>query len=188
MRRFERFTPVELKALDTSVAETVNTSGGVKLLNGIVPGVGFNQRIGRQVRMASLSCILQYNAKNLSSVDQFHRYLIVRDKQANGGALAVSDVLTSVSVSAPLNLSQQHRFVILYDELVHLNPFAEPGSSVPFQRQFRVDSLVQYNAGTTGTVTDIVTNSLYFICIGSATPGNDDGTATGTIRLRFTDE
>lgn len=138
--------------------------------------------------MASLSAILQFSVKAPTGIDQFHRYLIVRDKQSNGGALAVTDVLNSVSVSAPLNLSNQHRFVILYDELVHLNASAEPGSQVPLQRQFHVDSLVQYNSGTTGTVADIATNSLYFIYVGSVAPGTEDGSATGTIRLRFTDE
>lgn len=188
MRRFERFTPVELKAIDTSVNEAVSTTGGVMLLNGIVPGVGLNQRVGRQVKMASLSAILRFSVGATTGVDQFHRYLIVRDKQANGGALTVNDVLDSTSVSAMLNLSNQHRFVILHDELVHLNASAEPGSEVPFQRQFRVDSLVQYNSGTAGTVADIATNSLYFIFIGSVAVGTTDGTVTGTFRLRYTDD
>ena len=138
--------------------------------------------------MAALSAILQFSVRTVTGIDQFHRYLIVRDKQANGGALAVTDVLDSVSVSAMLNLSNQHRFVILHDELVHLNAFAEPGSQVPFQRNFRVDSLVQYNSGTAGTVADIATNSLYFIFIGSVPGENDGGTVNGTFRLRYTDE
>lgn len=138
--------------------------------------------------MASLSAILQYSVKAPTGIDQFHRYLIVRDKQANGGAPALTDVLTTVSVLAPLNVSYQHRFVILYDELVHLNASAEPGSQVPVKRQFIVDSLVQHNSGTAGTVTDIITNSLYFIFIGSVAPGTEDGSVTGSFRLRYRDE
>lgn len=176
----------ELKAKDTVVSHSVNTSGQMVLLNGTLPGVGFNERVGRQIRVKRI--IGRLTANNYTTKDQFHRFLLVLDHQPNGAALSITDVLDSISVRAMVNLSNQARFQVLRDEIHHLNATSEAFSLIPISFDIAKRFVVQYNAGVAGTVADIATNSLYFIAIGDQAPGADAGTVAGTIRVRYTDE
>ena len=187
VRGYPYGTRSELKAVDTTIGQVADTTGAVTLLNGIARGDDINQRVGRRVRLASLQASIVNYVTPATGIDQTHRCLIVYDKQSNGVAPAITDVLVSASTVAMPNLDNRQRFVILYDKLMHLNAAAEPGSMVAFKISKRLSYGVQFNSGDAGTVADIQTGGLFFITIGSIAAGGTAGTFSGRVRVRYTD-
>lgn len=177
----------ELKSLDVAVNMAANTTGAVGLLNGLIQGTDFDERVGRQIQMVRLELQLLDYVTGGTGVDQFHRIMVVRDKQANGVALGVTDVLNAANVTSGLNLDNRHRFVVMYDETAYLNASAEPQSARVLHRDVNINSLTTYDSGVAGTVADINTNSLYLIVVGSAAAGAEAGSVAGNARLRFYD-
>lgn len=177
----------ELKTIDVSPSLTVDTTGAVSLLNGCQRGTDYVERIGRELRLRSVDVLLTAQVTSATGVDQIHRYLLVFDKQPNGVALTLADVLSTPSVDAQLNLNNESRFRILADERYHLNASGEPGSQKAVHIAQRLALRVRFNSGTAGTVADIATGSLYLITIGSIAAGATAGTLSGRSRVRFTD-
>ncbi len=177
----------ELKAVDTAVSLNCDTTGAILLLNGVAPGTALNERVGRQIMMDRLSYRLQGTVTAATGVDQFHRFMIVLDRQPNGAALAINNVILG-GVTSQVDLSNQKRFKILHDERYYLNASGEPGSGTVYGGDIGLRTRVQYNSGTAGTVADIATNSLYLIVLGSIVAGATAGAVAGSIRVRFSDE
>jgi hypothetical protein len=187
-KRRTRPSSSEVKSADTSNTLAADTTGAIALLNGIVPGVGFSQRIGRQVRCHGMEVNVKCQVTSGTGVDQTQRVLIVQDRQANGAALTIADVLTAVGTVTFPNLINQARFKILSDTVVDLNATAEAGSIKSFRLRLPVKAVTQFNDGNAGTIADIVTNSFYVLAMGSIVAGALAGTATVNCRYRFTDE
>lgn len=177
----------ELKAVDGGATLTADTTGSIALINGIVPGVGFYQRIGRAVLLKKIRLNVTSTATTTTGIDQYQRLLVVLDHQSNAAALAITDVLTSANTIAFPNLINQKRFKILLDERFLLNAAAEPNSTRIWSFDKKVNVVVQFNEGTAGTVADIVTNSLYIISIGSVGAGATAGTQIYQSRVSFVD-
>lgn len=177
----------EFKYIDTSGTWVNDTTGAVTLLNGCVPGDDAINREGRQITMRSLECKLTNFATATTGLDQFHRVLIVLDKQANGAAPAITDILVTNNVSAPRNLNNSKRFKILMDKRFYLNAAGEAGTAKIWKKYKKLLIPVQFNNGTAGTVADIITNSLYLVTLGNVAAGGSAGSTQGYIRLRFTE-
>lgn len=179
----------ELKTLDFTQDIEANTSGQGFLLNGIVPGVGVNQRVGRQVLMKRLELTVQNSARGGTGVDQYHRVMVVRDRQSNGIQCTLAQVLEFLTVTSFYDVSYQFRFQILVDQRVYL-----PGavaSNGRFQkiwsRDVPLNFIEQFTIGTSGAIGDIITNSIYVFVLGSAASGTTSGQALVTARLSYTD-
>lgn len=180
-------TKGELKNVDTTVAQVADTTGAVTLINGIARGDDINERVGRQVILKYIQANIVNYVTPTTGIDQSHRMLIVLDRQANGAAPAITDVLVSASTVAMPNLDNRKRFRILFDSIKNMNASGEPGSMI-VQRVFkRVNIPVQFNSGDAGTVADIQTGALYLITLGSIAPGGTAGNFSGRIRVRYTD-
>lgn len=178
---------VELKSVDVATQVATDTTGSLTLLNGIVPGVGFSQRLGRMVAMQRADIFVNSVVTAATGIDQYQRVLVVMDRQANAAAPAITDILMSVSISAQYNLINAARFRILSDRRLYLNAAGEPGSGKAWKISLPMSSRVRYNDGTAGTVADIATNSVYFITIGSVAAGATAGSTGFNSRVRYTD-
>jgi hypothetical protein len=165
-----------------------NTTGAVTLLNGIAPGTSMAQRVGHVIHMSYLDMRCYTTVTAGTGVDQTHRVLLVLDKQCNGAAPAVTDVLTYASTMSPYNLYNRKRFLILMDRTFNLNAVAQGGSHKSWNVHKSIPYEVTYNAGTAGTVADIITNSLYLVIVGSEAAGVTAGTSNVYSRLRFSDQ
>jgi hypothetical protein len=193
----------EKKYLDTraSAGTTVFAFGGgnngtgaafLQLCNGLILGTAATQRIGRQITMKSLLFRMVINASAAGGPGVL-RVLLVIDHQANGAAMttvdlfeqpAVADVITS-----PLNLSNRERFRILMDKLYNIGgdiagSSVEP-DTVHIEKFKKLNLITTYNGGNAGNVTDIATNSLYLVCLGTATAVSP--VTNYDVRIRFTD-
>lgn len=122
----------ELKAVDTvATTYSFNTAGAVAAapLNVPVSGAAFYQRIGNKIAMKSLQLrglIIPSNGNAAAVTEQICRVIIYYDRQANGAAPAVSDILLSTTSAGAtssqsydfVNMNNRDRFLILMDEQV----------------------------------------------------------------------
>jgi hypothetical protein len=178
----------EIKYVDTSVNQVADTTGAVTLLNGLPRGDDVSERVGRKVVMTGLDLSLVSYVTPTTGIDQTHRYILVYDKQANGAAPAITDVLVSASTVALPNLNNRLRFVILADEIKALNASAEPGSYwATGMRKLRFNLSTIFNSGDAGTVADIQTGAFFLITLGSIAAGATAGTFSGRARIHYVD-
>lgn len=181
---------MEWKFLDTAVNMTVSTSGALTLLNGLVPGTGAQQRVGQNIRLMTLELRLLNFVTAATGTDQVHRIAVVLDKQCNAAAMTGAQYLNTATIYGLRLLENRKRFKTYLDKCVYLNASAEPGAGCYWHSyiKFRRPVTVEYNTGNAGTITDIVSNSLYLYGIGSqATGAGLDGSCNGYARIRYMD-
>jgi len=169
----------EKKVLDIAAADTnVSNAGTFVLLNGIAEGDDFNNRQGRLINIKSLHCRwysgppTNQASENKTGGDVL-RIIWFIDKQPNGAAPTTAELLAAAEPTSPLNLNYRHRFNILCDEFIPIDPFTTDAGSLlatggpntkagEFYRKLNFQSV--YN-GTAGTIGAISTNSLYMFYI-----------------------
>jgi len=185
-----QFSRGEWKFLDTTINTAADTTGTMTLLNGLAPGNSASERVGMKVSIQSIEIRLRNQVTGGTGVDQIQRLILLQDRQANGIApAALTDFLNAGNYQGLRNLAQRKRFRILKDYYFTLNATAEPGSQKCIHKymKFRRPIVTEFNAGVAGTIADISTNSLFFVCIGSIAAGGTAGTCAGYIRIRYTD-
>lgn len=158
------------------------------MLNGIARGDEISERNGREVTMRSVELKVQSYVTAGTGIDQVQRHLLVYDRQTNGTALTIAQVLNSVSTVAMKSLENRRRFKIMMDRTVVLNASAEPGSMNYYKYYRKLCHPVTFNSGDAGTVADITTGSLYFITLGSSAPGATAGSTICQGRVRYQDK
>lgn len=182
-----RLSRTELKSLDVSGSPVLDTTGEVVLLNGLAPGSGINQRIGRQVHLKSVELHCTAQATAGTGVDQAARIMVVYDSQTNATALTIAQVLETALHNQFYNLENRNRFQILMDRWFPLNATGESGSMRTLNLRRKLNHMVTFNAGIAGSVADIVTGSVYLITLGSVAPGVTAGSAPFRCRIRYDD-
>jgi len=189
----------ELKAIDTAAADYkfIIPSTGVAqcfvLLNGVATGTDFTDRIGRKILMKSLFIRGLIYPQDTTVLNNMCRMIVVYDKQANGTAPVITDVLKTDSATAQLNLNNRDRFEVIFDKqwtAGAMNTTAtQTYSNAPVHRSVklykRLNHEVQFG-GTTNAIGSIQTGSLYLFTLGIQSDG--DGHLLGiTVRIRFKD-
>lgn len=178
----------ELKVRDTSYsAQVINDTGFVDILNGMVRGSDYSNRIGRQIYMMRLSGNLYSRATDTTGLDQIHRFMVVYDNQVNGVMATFANIMTSANVFDHPLLNYRRRFEILYDEMFCVNAAGESGSHQCWRIDVPINKLVTYNSGNAGTEADIATGALYWVYIGSRAAGATAGVFSAKLRLCFND-
>ncbi len=110
------------------VKGSTNLSGtGVILEDTVVDiaeGVGEEQRIGRKISLKYIDFRIEVtlnSATSASATDDCYRIIIYNDKQCNGTAAAITELLAVADIDSYRNLSFSHRFRILYDKKRAIN-------------------------------------------------------------------
>lgn len=181
--------------------------------NGLIPGVGVNNRVGRKIKMKSLTIYgdIVRRLTNAASNNDHLRLMLIYDRQPNGAVPGLSDVLQSTDVSgttqtnaqAMLNLTNGERFKVLRDWHWKLDQTAISAplpniedaqvtsghvSPCQFKVYIPLKGLpVSYNAGVAGTQADIATGALYLMSLGLNAAGTATHSLIYTSRLRFYD-
>lgn len=181
---------VEFKSITAGLAAVAE--GTVNLVNPAVMGTDLFNRVGRQFMMRSVEChgymLVTCGAGSGSTVT---RCLLVYDRQSNGVAPAIADVLDADNAYAMRNLNNRKRFKILMDRRIPLSfenaaVAASATVNVDFYRKLRHP--VEFNAGNAGTVADITSGALFFILCTDTGAAATVNTFTGNVRTRFTDQ
>jgi len=203
----------EVKAVDIAPAfyvfNAVATSNLI-LLNGIVPGNGYWNRIGGRVELKSLKIRGQVEPSGTCLAGGI-RLMIVYDRQPTGALPAISNIIqsrdqlgaTANSGTAELNLDQRDRYSIVRDiewytpsvtfaAGVETNVGAQdPGASESFcvNKYIPLKGLGTFFSGSSSpsTIADISTGALYALFFISG--GSTASAWTGTLgfRLRYKD-
>lgn len=187
------FRTNELKYVDVALDSAVNNAGVILLINGMARGADVSERIGRQVIIKSIQVYLTGLATTTTGIDQTHRYMLVYDKQTNGAFPVGADILNAISPWAMKNLNNRSRFIILWDKRISVSndvPANQAGGNVRLADMdyYRRHSLrVTFNDSNLGTVADINTGAIYFVCMGSVAAGATAGSCIGYSRIRFVD-
>lgn len=187
----------ELKVFDTALAFNFDATGEVPAtgqLCFVQTGDTLNNRDGAVIMVKSLqirSRWLHAPAASATAAGTIYLY-IVQDRQANGAAAAVADVLTSTDLGVALgNVPNQYRFKILRKIAMNVN--AAAGATTAYNNtagcieeyiKFSPPLEIRYTASA-GAITDLASNNIFLIA-GAETNIDDQVTLAGTARLRFT--
>ncbi len=184
-----KFHDVDIDDAVVSVAGTIQA--GVNL---IPQGVTEKTRVGRKCVIRKIqwrwSSFLPSTSTPGSTTDVV-RMILYQDKQANGAAAGVTDILETDDYQSFLNLANSGRFKILVDRLIsHVSKSgAYDGTNDQFGENVVNGSYykncfipIEFDS-TTGAVTEIKSNNLGVLLVGQT------GVATfnSAIRLRFSD-
>lgn len=176
----------EYKYIDTAVGSCpVDGTWAITLLNGCQQGDTATTREGQSTTIKSI----QVYGTIADDVALNARWMLVYDKQPNGEALTMAEVLTLNGINKLKNLANKHRFIILKDS--RKMGTSEAFTSDPVQyiynlvKYYKKHNLpVTYNTGTAGDITDINTGSLYF-CISGKTANATTYVTDINCRVRF---
>lgn len=149
-----------------------------------IMGTNFDQRIGRKVEI--LSCRIKGFIDTQKLVNQTVpnnatniRLIIVLDQQTNGVTVTPSDVILSGTGAPAIDMFQNAanfgRFKVLKDKIYKMQDpnlswdgtnLEQNGLTIPFKFNYKWKKPlpIQFNAGNTGTVADIVNNSIHVLC------------------------
>ncbi len=192
-------TQQEMKFHDVSNGgNTVSATGEILdlSLNLIANGTGESQRIGRKSVIRKIGVryqmLLPAEASTASECSDVLRLIIYIDKQANGAAATVSQILSGTNFMDFNNLENKGRFTILMDKYHPIsasNGFqtsssaGTTGEAIRFhQWHKKVQVPISFNS-TTGAITEICCNNIGVLGI------SQKGILafSGEYRLRFTD-
>lgn len=153
---------------------------------------GVSGRIGNTIDIRSIQLRIRCNVIPGTGVDQVQRFSIVLDKQCNAvGPTSVAQVYQLGTVYSARNLENRKRFRLLLDKTFALNASGESGSEIfrKFYIKFRRPIRVTFNnnAGSPATVSDVVSNSLHLLSVGTEPAGPTPGHHIWYCRLRYTD-
>lgn len=211
----------ELKCVDTAAATyNLNTTAVFTALNIPVEGAAFYQRIGRRIRMKSLHIrgyIIPSNANTAAIEQDLKRIMVIYDRQANGSAPVLADVLTGYAsdgstnsnASQHLNMNNRDRFVVLMDLQVLTPALGINGASAAstatiaadinancgttqgtlnINRYIRLKGLETHFKASAGSIGDIATGSLLLMTVGLNDTNATSAWQLGvSTRLKFYD-
>lgn len=184
----------ELKFFDTVRAtETIATTGTIlnTSLNLIAEGTGEQNRVGRKCTVESvhLKGQVQLPAATSPTTDRV-RLITILDKQANGGAAAVTDYLETADINSFRNLTELGRFTLLNDQTCDVNTRAGAGDSAmsdiyaPESKTIRVNKRLQIPlefSASLGIISELRSNNIFVIALSQT----GQATVSYTARIRF---
>lgn len=187
----------ELKSFDTALAFTIDQTGEVPATGQLClvqTGDTLTNRDGAVIRVKSLqmrgTLVFAPAAAAQAAINCY--IYIVQDRQANGAAAGITDVLTSNDISIALgNVPNQYRFKILKRMVFTMNATAGVTTAYNNTRQ-QFDEYIKFPkplelryTASAGAITDVASNNI-FLLAGCDGGGDDSVTVAGTARLRFT--
>ncbi len=168
----------ELKFFETEKALTTSSTTGVLLddsLLHIPQNTTENGRLGRRIQLVHLAIrghMLFNSTTTLSQMNNALRVIVFLDKQANGAAATMSDIISSDGVVDFLSfrdLSNSGRFRILHDQALAMNGHAvlqssaSVGDNLPrtylWGLNVPLHEIIEYS-GTTGAMTEIRSSNI----------------------------
>lgn len=180
----------ETKFIDNTASTTLATAAATFssaiLLNGCVQGTEAVNRLGRKIVMTSLYLKGTATLQAASTQGGYVRIMVVYDRQANGTAPAITDVLLADSSISPNNLSNRERFVKVIDHETQ-NVSTQGDFAVPFEIYRKLNLETNFNTGNAGTVGDITTGSLYMFLAQSASIATAGPVVNWRARVKFAD-
>ncbi len=189
----------EIKFHDLDIDDAVVSTGGTIAEDScltIAEGNGESDRIGRKITVRSIHwkySMQMPNQSQAANASEDLRIILYLDKQTNGAAATVLNILESADYQSFRNLSNSGRFQILHDRTYSLNAQGGGGDgttnfttevtrSVTWSKQVNIP--IEYdNSATTGVITSMRSNNIGVLTI------SRDGRPVldSKMRIRYTD-
>lgn len=210
-RMMERTTLVlprhEIKVLDSPQAQyIINSIGNFAVINNVVQGPAFYNRIGTKIAMKTLQIKGNLLPTGQITTDpDYIRIMIVYDKQTNAAYPTTQSLLsdynyagiTSTNSYSGINMTNRERFLVLMDEKIYGPAIASSTAGAttdPVTTTFNInrfirlrDLSVMYNQTNAGTIGDIQTGGLYIFTIGLYGTTVAPYTFQADFRLKYDD-
>ncbi len=171
---------VDVKFFDSTVDDAVVAATGI--VNGqiftIPDGQTQSEKDGLKVTIKSIQLRFQLSIPTTVTVadaTDVCRFMLLRDKQANGALPAVVDILAQADIQSFKQLEQVKRFVTLFDKTVSINSMGGFGDGttnavLPNTKSWQVFKkmnleIIYNDTATTGVITTIVSNNLVLLYI-----------------------
>jgi len=177
-----------------------DTTGVVTLLNGMVRGLdAVGNRIGRKIynKQVLIRGAVAMNAANGvgAGANQSARIIVFEDRDGNGAAPAVVDVLVAANAFAMYNLNNRDRFKILYDKQTTFTGAGNNGAAyvgagsiaAKVDIDLPVNVCTIFNAGNAGTAADINSGAIYMLTVGTIAAGANASGYDLNTRVRYAD-
>lgn len=164
-------------------AANATNAGSIVPLCHIDQGDDEGSRDGAQIKITSIYATF-FAVPNTSEVI---RIMLVQDKQVNGAAFTLGDLLhdptATDNIVSPLQLVNKFRFKILYNQVLAIDTDTSKMYRKYYKR-FSKGIKIRYN-GTGGGTADITSNGLYLVFLSDV--GVNYPTLTYNVRIRFVD-
>lgn len=182
-----------LKYKDTNQTFTSPTGSGQigTSLCLVAAGDGEDQRGGNVIKVKSIMArgrVTLSNSNTAAENTDCARVMIYLDKQANGAAAAVTDILQTASSLSFNRIDNRRRFIILMDKEFVMN-MPEPGAatlqhSACFQHYINLKEAIPIEfSSTSGVLTELFSNNIGMMVITKGGNANVEA----VCRIRFTD-
>lgn len=181
----KKYQDVDIDSVGVAVAGTfLNTDNFVRIGQGTTK----NTRLGNKINVCNFNIHgtvgLPASATQVGTVV---RIIVGIDKQTNGAATAVTDVLEFAEYDSFRSMDSVDRFKILKDKWVTVNPnlLSAAGGDITrvFKFNFKNMNWPVHYSGTTGAITEIRSNSVFVLCIASTAQAVIDA----QTRIKFYD-
>ena len=189
----------EMKFHDIDVDDAVIAAGGTIAEDScvVIPqGVTESQRVGRQAHIKKIQWrweLVLPTTPTAANTCDIVRIILYWDRQTNGAAAGVTDILEANDFQSFNNLAHRKRFKILYDKTIPIHSFAGSGRGTTdtlsygctikagtYFKKCHID--IEYDS-TTGAITEQVSNNIGVLLLSSG----GKTAFTSKMRLRFTD-
>jgi len=153
-------------------------------------GADFNTRVGNRIVMKSVNLRMLFTNEAAMVSRQPIRLMLVYDRQANGAAPVITDILDSAAMSSQKNVANRDRFLVLRDMVFDMNSFGAAtaaASNVQMVKTVFVPLkglMTTYNAGAAG-VGSITTGALYLVYFSTTGAGAADIDVAASTRLAY---
>lgn len=202
----------ELKYFDTieTVPQNIKIAGSTwfNSINLVPESVSPNGMIGRKIviRRITLRAIITKTPSvsvavtGLEPVD-YVKFLLIQDKQANGGSPSIADVFSQANSRGFMNLANSKRFKVIKSWEMNLNTvFNSYWNSTTATANFQSGTVARTvdwskkvyipiefnpNGAATRPITDVKSNNLFIMGFNSSV--NDACTYTLAVRIRYED-
>lgn len=182
---------IEKKYLDTGIGYATATTTGtvVSSLLAIPQGTTEVTRVGGKINVCNINMRGQVRGLTATGVPGAVRWMLILDKQCNGAAPAVTDILTSAAINSFLNMDNVDRFQVLKDKMI-VNNFGAISptplwylNTVLVKCNYKCNIPIHYSS-TTGAIAEIKSNNLIWLIISERSSSVEYGL---TARIKFTD-
>jgi len=193
----------EIKYAWTGIYTTAVTQAlQITHITGVAVGDGASNRDGNKIVLQNIKMMLHLNNTPASNINSgcIVRVLVIQDTQQQPDTPpTVSDILfatTGLNYNAPYNYPDVvHRFRILMDRYINLNPTGAYGLTTPAfnstahhaHRVYNIRPKYQNILYNGSASTDIQKNGVYFCICKSSADASNTVTPEMTVQLKYTD-
>ena len=184
----------ELKYVDTAAAAyACDTVGTVTLLNGVAPGVGISQRVGRRINIRSIQVTGSLSTQDAEVVASQVKVALIMDMEPGAAVPAITDIYTASTSTAFHNLDYRDRFktIATYQaafgalSTVATQAYCGSPTNALVNIYKRCNIPVTFK-GDDALIGSIATNAVYLVTIGNHANGTGY-VFYGAVRIRYDD-